>query len=276
MQNWIRVSRKERCPICGKPDWCLVARDGTAAICARVQSDRPAGKLGAGWLHRLTDPNYRPSRPVDRPKPAPVRDFRKAAVQYARAMTAPRLAGFARSLGLTAESLRRLGVGWDGEAVVFPMVDEHLVIVGIRRRLPSGKKLSVRGGHEGVFLPSNPFHSGGYVFLCEGPTDTAALLGIGLDAIGRPSCMGGRSIIKAITGRRDVAVVADDDGPGWQGAVILAADLARPGRLVKLIVALRGKDAREWAQLGATGDEVRSAAHNATPVTAEQAEAVPA
>ena len=198
-----------------------------------------------------------------------MRDFQKASFEYAKAMTDPRLAGFGRSLGLTADSLRRLGVGWDGQAYTFPMIEERLSIIGIRRRLPSGKKLSVRGGHEGVFLPGDPFRHGGYVFLTEGPTDTAALLDIGLDAIGRPSCMGGRGIVKAITGRRDVAVVADHDGPGWRGAVILAGELARPGRLVKVIVALWGGDAREWVQRGATGDVLRMAADNATQVTGE-------
>ncbi len=28
------VGRENPCPVCGKPDWCLAAADGSAAICA--------------------------------------------------------------------------------------------------------------------------------------------------------------------------------------------------------------------------------------------------
>jgi len=49
----VRVSRRNRCPICGKPDWCLLSPDGKAAICARVENNKPVGIKGAGWLHML-------------------------------------------------------------------------------------------------------------------------------------------------------------------------------------------------------------------------------
>ena len=51
---WQRVTKSCRCPVCGRPDWCLIAADGTAAICARVQSGKRCGE--AGWLHRLGTP----------------------------------------------------------------------------------------------------------------------------------------------------------------------------------------------------------------------------
>ena len=53
--KWIRVNKRMPCPICAKPDWCLLAADGTVVICARIESDKPAGNKGAGWLHRLKD-----------------------------------------------------------------------------------------------------------------------------------------------------------------------------------------------------------------------------
>lgn len=31
----IRVGRDYPCPICGKPDWCLVFADQSKAVCAR-------------------------------------------------------------------------------------------------------------------------------------------------------------------------------------------------------------------------------------------------
>jgi hypothetical protein len=75
--KWLRVNRDNPCPICGKPDWCLISHDGKAAICARIESDRQAGHKGAGWIHKLDN-----ARPLPRsqtrqdvkqnPKAAPV------------------------------------------------------------------------------------------------------------------------------------------------------------------------------------------------------------
>ncbi len=76
-----RVSRSAPCPICNRPDWCLVARHGGYAICMRVPSDRPARGAGGGYVHRLADrppgdgldgippPNSRPSGTTRSPPP---------------------------------------------------------------------------------------------------------------------------------------------------------------------------------------------------------------
>jgi len=56
--KWVRVTKHNPCPICGKPDWCLTSEDGKSAICARTESDKPAGNKGAGWLHTLNSSNY--------------------------------------------------------------------------------------------------------------------------------------------------------------------------------------------------------------------------
>ena len=54
--KWLRVNKRNPCPVCGKPDWCLISPDGKTAICARIESDKPAGNKGAGWLHSLDNP----------------------------------------------------------------------------------------------------------------------------------------------------------------------------------------------------------------------------
>ena len=60
--KWFKVSKNRHCPICDKPDWCLIAEDNTVAICARIESDIDAGSNGAGWIHRLesTHPTFKP------------------------------------------------------------------------------------------------------------------------------------------------------------------------------------------------------------------------
>src|SRR5437879_4269411 len=52
-----RVSASKPCPICEKPDWCLRAEDGSAAICSRIESAKRCGE--AGWLHVLREPSQR-------------------------------------------------------------------------------------------------------------------------------------------------------------------------------------------------------------------------
>ena len=53
-----RVSRKYPCPVCDKPDWCLVAKDGSAAICARISEGSVKQYGDAGWLHFLHEDKY--------------------------------------------------------------------------------------------------------------------------------------------------------------------------------------------------------------------------
>jgi hypothetical protein len=55
LKTTIRVRKDRRCPICGRARWCLLARDGSYAICMREESSRPARGNVGGWVHRLAD-----------------------------------------------------------------------------------------------------------------------------------------------------------------------------------------------------------------------------
>ena len=58
-QNWRRVSADTPCPICGKPDWCLVSAeqpdDPQAVICSRIEKNCEASLAGSGYLHIRKD-----------------------------------------------------------------------------------------------------------------------------------------------------------------------------------------------------------------------------
>lgn len=52
--DWLRVSPKHPCPVCGAHKWCTVAPTGEAALCMKEPSDRPS-KSGKGWIHTIGD-----------------------------------------------------------------------------------------------------------------------------------------------------------------------------------------------------------------------------
>ena len=173
--TWQRVSKRRPCPVCGKPNWCVYAGPDdspTTAICARTESPRRAGE--GGWLHVLRDdgPTWAPWQRTIRvavrmmSKPSNGKpDVAKLATDFRAAVRPEALGKLAVALGVSVESLTRLGIGWSAQrrAWTFPMRDAGGNVLVIRLRLPNGKKLSVRGGKEGLFVPNphpNPLPEG--------------------------------------------------------------------------------------------------------------------
>jgi len=268
--GWRRVSRRRPCAICGKPDWCGVSKDGSVAICMRVRSDRPT--RNGGWLHRLADLEAKPPLREYVPRPRrrrQGRDWDAILTWWAKDTTGGRVAQLGRTLGVSAASLRRLGVRWAARcrAWAFPMADAAGRTIGIRLRADDGRKWAVRGSRNGLFRPERLGEaSKAPLLICEGPTDTAALLDLGYDAIGRPSCTGAVEMVVDVVRRlkrAEVVVVADADGPGIDGAEHLARELTLAGRRPRVIRPLAGKDARAWLAAGATRAVVDTVIANA-------------
>ena len=278
--EWKRVSRRRPCPVCGHSDWCVFTGDDdnpAAVICPRTPSDTKAGE--AGFLHvlRTDGPTWatwrqtirRAVRMVENPdNTAP--DMGKLAADCRAAIRPGDLQRLAVRLGLSVEALQRLRVGWSSghRAWTFPMQDTAGRVLGIRLRLPSGRKLAVKGGHDGLFLPDG-LYAGGRLLVTEGPTDCAALLDLGQAAVGRPSCAGGvRHLADLARARRpaEVVIIADGDAPGQRGAEFLAAVLVAYCPAVRIATPPPGiKDARQWKQRGATAADV-AAVIDAAPV----------
>ncbi|UCC30849.1 MAG: toprim domain-containing protein [Phycisphaerales bacterium] len=263
MSDWQRVTKRDPCCICGKPDWCTVTRDGAVACCMRSESCRQLGN--GGWLHRLREGgdwnggHVGRVTVVERRTP---RDFGALAERHERAATDKMVAQLARCLGVSAESLRRLHTGYDGWAYTFPMRDGTGRIIGIRRRLPNGKKLCVTGSVTGLFVPDS-VPADGALFVAEGETDTAALLTLGLSAVGRPSCNGSAAYVVQLARGRDVVMMADQDAPGKRGAIRLVRELRPVCPSVQIIIPPPGvKDVRAWVQAGATRSDIESTLDN--------------
>ncbi len=105
-----RVTRSAPCPVCGRPDYCLVASDGRYVVCMRTESAKPAeGGLGS-WVHFLNgntlfDVLRRISRPERRPKfPRPTG---RAGIASTAASSACCPSGTITVLTWTAADLRR-------------------------------------------------------------------------------------------------------------------------------------------------------------------------
>lgn len=274
--EWIRVSKSNPCKICNHSDWCAVSANGKIACCMRIESSKPC-KSG-GWIHKLDDcqlistVSKRMAQPIVRSKPAKV--FFSLARRYQQNLTD--LTMLSKELGVSVESLRRLEVGWDGRNYTFPMRNGNDRIVGIRLR-NNGSKYCVTGSQTALFWPDGvTADSKQPLWICEGESDCAALLDLGFDAIGRPSCNGGINDIKTILARynRDVIVTADNDKavtrpdgsgyrPGQEGALRLAEVIKPLVRSVKCVLPAVGNDIREWVQNGATRETVLAAAKDA-------------
>lgn len=172
-------------------------------------------------------------------------------------------------LGVSAKALGFLGVAhandlsyadpdWTGEAAVFPMYDaacsDGSDPCGIRLRTSEGRKFAVTGSKAGVFFPYGALcliPSWERIFICEGPTDTAACLDLGLFAIGRAACRGGEDIILSVLSQlcpEDCVIVSDNDGPGVAGANDLMAKITIP----KALFVPPGKDLRAFVAAGGT------------------------
>lgn len=134
-RSWKRVSRRRPCPICQKPDWCLVAADGSAVICPRTLDGSVKRCGGAGYLHRLRDADGRRrgrTRTIHvTAVPVPRADLSALAEGYQRGVNDQALGKLAADLGVSLSSLQLLRVGWDGEAWTFPMLSATGAISGI-------------------------------------------------------------------------------------------------------------------------------------------------
>lgn len=251
--NWLRVNRHNPCQICGRPDWCMVSKDGTAAICPRVEAGcvKYLGEKGAGYLHRLGERRVPLVYEKTRHESGKVVDCAAIHATYS-----VHVSDGAAALGLLMGSLHRLDCRAARERVLaFPMQDGAGKIVGIRYRHHDGRKWSETGGHNGLFVPTDLWAET-TLLVCEGPTDTAAMLGLGFDSIGRPSCTGAVEWTQQVCRGRRVVIVADSDGPGRDGAAKLADALWICCRWVRIISPPYMKDAREWVRNGATREEV--------------------
>lgn len=156
--KWLRVSGRNQCPVCGKPDWCLISQDGTAAICPRIRSDKQAGD--AGWLHRLTA-DYRPRTPPPKPhgKQLPLAPVDRRDAVYRALLGELTLSRTHTenllSRGLTAEQIEQLSyrtLPVDGRADIVARLTRTMKVGGVPGFALVNGVVTLRGA-PGILIP---------------------------------------------------------------------------------------------------------------------------
>ena len=263
-----RVKKSEPCPICKKEDWCLIGTD--IVICMRITSQRSKSFADGsiGYIHQKEGgPEIRtPSQ--NRPEKLFVNSA-EIAKKWAYQYGTESLNYLAKNLGICKATLVLLRCVKAPQHCVwgFPMRNGRGEIIGIRMRHENGRKWCNPGGHNGLFIPNcTPQKE---VVICEGPTDTAAVLHMGMYAIGRFNCSGGIYQIQEFIREQKInraTIISDNDedreingtvvNPGIQGAIALSELIGIPSRCVTLPT----KDVREFVVNGGNISSFKSIA----------------
>lgn len=216
-------------------------------------------------------PPVAPAEPTTKPKPEI--DWAERCARFADAEHFPpeRRSQLAEQLGVPVEAIAELpgvgvngydGLGANDVNATFPERDEFGAVVGLTERRPHSKPKHYfhPGGSRGLTIPRFALDTLKLVFVVEGATDTLALCGAGIDAIGRPGAEGKTALLAAWLGGlpsdTEVIVVGENDEkadgktPGRDGAIKVARELTKAlGREVRWTLPPVGsKDVREWLQ----------------------------
>lgn len=257
---WRRTTREKPCPVCGKSDWCMVSANGSVAICPRTENGAQKYLDGSGYLHIIDKSVPVPERRDEGGQELPEHNLVLSSLS-SKMMAAcgdDKVESLASNLGVATFALRLLRIGWSAtsDAFSFPMFRYGQRLIGIRLRSMGGKKWAIKGSRQGLFMPLEwPSIKKG-VLVCEGPTDTAAMLSLGFNAIGRPSAMGSHALVEEAVAGRPVCIISDSDNVGIDSARKLAQHLRSKSCPKVGIIVPPAKDAREWKRSGVTKEQV--------------------
>ncbi len=77
----VRVSHRNRCKVCGHPDWCSSTEDGQLGFCMRTAAGSFKQATNGAYLHRLTDSSP-PTPTFKKPKRTSVQAVPLASIEY--------------------------------------------------------------------------------------------------------------------------------------------------------------------------------------------------
>ena len=235
--DWRKVTKSDPCPICGKPDWCKVKRNGEVVLCGRIeQGSFETAKDGGGYLHRVTDK----AKPVKRDKSSEyvgkahrVYPNAQEAIAAAISSTGGILVGEWQYFSDSVEVARVVRADLpDGDKSFRPV---HLNKAGWRLGDPKGLWPLYRLPE---LLAADP---AGVVFVAEGEKTCDAVRSVGLVCV--TSAHGAAAASKTdwtpLAQFARVGILPDNDEPGQKYAgevagILMDANAAADIRIVKL------------------------------------------
>lgn len=297
LRQWVQCTKANPCPACGKEHDCTLSTDGLLSKCMWAPGGKEINQRDGriAYLRRVSEclnggrPPKSPGKPPKQARRFTPKELDLIIKQTRTALSARRLTIAAKDLGVSEKSLLSLGVGWysDYDCLSFPMFNGSGKPIGVRLRLSTpganGRRyICVPGSQNGLFIPDSYYpreipaeltnDSAPLVLLMpEGPTDVAAAIDLGFQAVGRPSNSGGQMLVhhllNAAPCKVDLVIFADQDAtkflldgtpfwPGWEGALSVAECVASHPNLSKLKIVTpprgAGKDLRDWMRDGGT------------------------
>lgn len=248
--EYARCTRGSPCPICTRMKYCLVAVNGKAAICTKIQDGSIktySWKSGPGYLHFLQDCQ----RPKKIPKARIYRHDKNYIYKIWKGLdfSVEKLKPLADSFKIDCNVLVDLRVGYHPfkEAWCFPMYNAVQQLIGLSARTLDGDKWCIRHSALGVFIGKS-FDGTKSFHVVEGSSDTAVMLSRGFNVMGRLSASTCNDVIKGYDVGKPIFVIADtdDDNLGLIQALILGCQL-KDGHVIHNPYY---KDVRKWIDSG--------------------------
>ena len=159
----------------------------------------------------------------------------------------------------------------DGDRWIILERNAHGEVIGTAYRLANGDKDMEPGSKRGlIYVAPLPAYAGltevDPIYVCEGASDTAALLSMGLHAVGVAMAGHCGEMLSDLVAGRHVVLVADIDSAGRKGAIKVATALVGRCLSVRIIEPPDGaKDVRDAVIAGADRSAFESAAALASP-----------
>ena len=190
-----------KCHGCG-----LSGNPYSAAVARGLQEPRAAELAEAHGLLLKVAP--KPRMPSER----------QLAKFRARLWDSPLIVARLRELkGWTPEAMRRCGLGWDGERIVFPIravKGGALKLTGVVRWVPNGKPKVLAVGKRGLFPAPEITSRSRPLFLVEGECCAVSVWSCGHQAVGVPGAASWRMEWGARLANRRVVILPDADPQG--------------------------------------------------------------
>ena len=278
MSEWLRVSKKQPCVICGRFDWDTFTSDGGFACCMRIMDGCIRQLKNGGYLFKLTPNEIRPLPKQIEKQPQEVKDFGALVYENEIKTSDRKLNEYAQTMSLPGWPLRLMRCGLYQGTMGFPMRDATGQFIGVRMRATNGQKWCIPSSRNGLFIAcsTHPDLNTEYGFIVEGGTNVAALLSIGVLSVGRPSNTAGLDMLVEYLrpSRRTLVICRDNDTKPTalqntlRGAWLLAQALIECKKRVKMVVTPT-KDCRDWVTGGAGKSAILLLANNAKTLTKE-------